>query len=98
MFSLASAAAVTCAIMNPELIPLSRTRNAGRRLKDASIKRAVRRSDMEPISAIATASASAASATGSAWKLPPESSSPVSAKTSGLSEVPLASVRSTCAA
>ena len=37
---------------------------------------------------------SAAKATGSAWKLPPEMTSPVSAKTSGLSETPFASVPS----
>ncbi len=35
---------------------------------------------------------SAANATGSPWKLPPDSASPVSAKISGLSETPLASV------
>ena len=35
---------------------------------------------------------SAAKATGSAWKLPPDSASPVSAKISGLSETPLASI------
>ena len=51
----------------------------------------MRRSLMFPISAIATASASATRATGSAWKLPPEITSPVSANTSGLSETAFAS-------
>ena len=41
---------------------------------------------------------SAAKATGSAWKLPPDSASSVSAKISGLSETPLASVASVAAA
>jgi histidine ammonia-lyase len=46
---------------------------------------------MAPISAITIASASAASATGSAWKLPPDSKVPVSANTKGLSVTALAS-------
>ena len=41
---------------------------------------------------------SAAKATGSAWKLPPDRASPVSAKISGLSVTPLASVASVVAA
>ena len=41
---------------------------------------------------------SAANATGSAWKLPPESASSVSGKISGLSETPFASVASSDAA
>ncbi len=45
----------------------------------------MRRSLIAPSSATAIASKSAAMATGSPWKLPPESSSPVSAKTIGLS-------------
>ena len=55
---------------------------------------AMRRSASEPISQIASAIMSAAKATGSAWKLPPDSASPSSAKISGLSETPLASVAS----
>jgi hypothetical protein len=41
---------------------------------------------------------SAAKATGSAWKLPPDSASPVSVKISGLSLTPLASASSVLAA
>ena len=59
---------------------------------------AMRRSASEPISQTAIASMSAANATGSAWKLPPDSASPVSANTSGLSETPFASVASVAAA
>ena len=51
----------------------------------------MRRSASAPISAIASARLSAAKATGSAWKLPPESTSPSLPKTSGLSETPFAS-------
>ena len=72
MFSEASAAAVTCAIMKPELTPPSRTRNGGRPDSVLSISKAMRRSASAPISATASARLSAAIATGSAWKLPPE--------------------------
>ncbi len=41
---------------------------------------------------------SAAKATGSPWKLPPESTSSVSAMISGLSETPFASIASVAAA
>ena len=58
----------------------------------------MRRSAIAPISAIATAIASAASATGSAWKLPPEMMLAVAANTSGLSVTALASRSSTSAA
>ena len=59
---------------------------------------AIRRSASEPISHRASAIMSAAKATGSAWKLPPDSASSVSAKISGLSETPLASSASVAAA
>ena len=63
---------------------------------------AVRRSDSEPISQIAMAIMSAAKATGSAWKLPPESTSSLPAslagKTSGLSDTPFDSIRNVSAA
>ena len=59
---------------------------------------AMRRSASEPISQVAIASMSAAKATGSPWKLPPDSASPCSAKISGLSETPLASIASVAAA
>ncbi len=42
---------------------------------------------------MASARMSAAKATGSAWKLPPETTSPCSGKTSGLSDAALASMR-----
>ncbi len=79
LFSEASAAAVTCAIMKPEFSPGCSTRNGGRPDSVESISSAIRRSDSAPISAIASASMSAAKATGSAWKLPPEITSPASA-------------------
>ena len=52
----------------------------------------MRRSLMLPSSAMAMASRSAASATGAPWKLPPESISPLSAKTMGLSVAALISM------
>jgi hypothetical protein len=91
LFSLASAAAVTWAIMKPEFSPGSATRNAGRPLIAGSVSRATRRSDRLPISARAMARTSAAMATGSAWKLPPDRMSPSAGNTSGLSETALAS-------
>ena len=66
LFSDTSAAAVTCAIMKPELTPLLSTKNAGRPLILGSTNTAIRRSDRLPISAIASANVSAANATGSA--------------------------------
>ena len=55
LFSLASAAAVTCAIMKPLFRPASAVRNGGRRDTPASISIAMRRSAMAPTSAIASA-------------------------------------------
>ena len=72
LFSEASAAAEICATMNPELRPLDSTRNGGKPLKLVSTRKAIRRSAMAPISASAIARTSAAIATGSAWKFPPE--------------------------
>ncbi|MCY1374247.1 hypothetical protein D9M69_615760 [compost metagenome] len=95
--SLASAAAVTCAIMNPELTPPRLTRNGGNCDMCLSIINAMRRSDSAPISASASARLSAASATGSAWKLPPEITSPCSTNTRGLSDTAFDSIRSTSA-
>lgn len=97
MFSLASAAAVTWAIMNPEFTPPFSTRKCGSLDIVPSIISATRRSAMEPISAMASARLSAAIATGSAWKLPPEITSSVSANTSGLSDTAFASISSTVA-
>ena len=98
LFSLARAAAVTWAIMKPELTPPLATRNGGSCDMCLSIISETRRSDSEPISAMARAILSAAMATGSAWKLPPEITSPSAANTSGLSETALASTPSTSAA
>jgi hypothetical protein len=92
LFSEASAAAVTWAIMKPLFRPGLSTRKGGRPESVLSISKAMRRSDSAPISASARARVSAAKATGSAWKLPPESTSPVSGKTSGLSVTALASM------
>ena len=58
--------------MKPELTPLSAIRKGGRPLIFGSTSTAVRRSESEPISQSAMARMSAAKATGSAWKLPPE--------------------------
>ncbi|SUC47750.1 Uncharacterised protein [Providencia stuartii] len=63
-----------------------------------SINNAIRRSDSAPISAKASAMLSAAIATGSAWKLPPEIMSPLSVKTNGLSETAFDSIKITSAA
>ncbi|MCY1465607.1 hypothetical protein D9M71_837750 [compost metagenome] len=98
MLSLASAAAVTWAIMKPELTPPLATRNGGSCDMCMSIISEMRRSDSEPISAMASARLSAAMATGSAWKLPPEITSPSAANTNGLSETALDSIASTSAA
>ena len=60
---------------------------------------AMRRSAMAPISHSASAMMSAAKATGSPWKLPPDSASSVDRrKISGLSDTPFASVCSVAAA
>ena len=72
MFSEAKAAAVTCAIIKPELTPPLFTKNGGNFDRLESINNAIRRSEIAPNSAIAIAKLSAAIATGSAWKLPPE--------------------------
>ncbi len=73
LFSATRAAAVTCGIMKPEFKPGLGVRNAGSRDSDGSTSMAMRRSASEPISQIARAIMSAAKATGSAWKLPPDS-------------------------
>ena len=87
-----SAAAVTCAIMNPDCRPPSRVRNAGSSLSAGLTSRSVRRSLMVASCAMAMASRSAAMATGAPWKLPPETISPSAANTIGLSVAALASM------
>src|SRR5829696_7841226 len=84
--------------MKPELSPGRGVRKAGRPDSAGSTSMAMRRSASEPISQSASAIMSAAKATGSAWKLPPEITSPSAAKTSGLSETPFASVSRVAAA
>ena len=76
LFSLARAAAVTWAIIKPKLTPPLATRNGGSCDMCLSIISEMRRSLREPISAMASAMLSAAMAAGSAWKLPPEITSP----------------------
>ncbi len=98
MFSETSAAAVTCGIMKPEFSPGFGVRKAGMPDSAGSTSMAMRRSASEPISQTASAIMSAANATGSAWKLPPDSAVSSSAKISGLSETPFASVSSVSAA
>jgi hypothetical protein len=65
LFSATSAAAVTCANMNPELRPGCGVKNAGSPDNAGSISMAMRRSASDPISQTANASMSAANATGS---------------------------------
>ncbi|MNL45384.1 hypothetical protein D3C87_1680260 [compost metagenome] len=84
--------------MKPEFRPGLGVRKAGRPEQAGSTSMAMRRSAIEPISQTARAIMSAAKATGSAWKFPPDRASSVSGKTSGLSETPLASVDSVTAA
>ena len=85
--------------MKPLFNPASAVRKGGSRDTPVSMSMAMRRSAIAPTSAIASAMPSAASATGSAWKLPPEiimaGRSPSGAKTSGLSVTALASRSST---
>ena len=85
--------------MRPEFSPGSGVRNGGRpKLSAGSTRRATRRWLIAPISATASAIMSAAKPTGSAWKLPPETISPASASTRGLSVAALASIPSVRAA
>jgi hypothetical protein len=63
----------------PELRPGRGVRKADSLDSAGSNSMAMRRSDSDPISQTAMASMAAANATGSAWKLPPDSASPVSA-------------------
>ena len=78
--------------IKPEFIPPFSTKKGGKLLKFLSTSNAMRRSDNAPISLHATANASATSATGSAWKFPPERISLSALNTSGLSVTPFASL------
>ena len=89
LFSDTSAAAVYWSSIIPLLRPASSARNGGRPESRPSISSAVRRSLIEPSSAIASAAKSIASATGSPWKLPPEITRPPPVATaSGSASVP----------
>ena len=98
LFSQTSAAAVTCAIIKPELTPLSSVRKGGRPLILGSTSTALRRSEIEPTSHSAMAIMSAAKATGWAWKLPPEMAMSSSGNRIGLSVTAPASIVSVRAA
>ncbi len=65
LFSLASAAALTWAIMNPELRPASGVRNGGRPENAVFVSFSMRLSLMAPSSETPSVSTSAASAMGS---------------------------------
>jgi hypothetical protein len=78
--------------MKPEWRPPSTARNGGRPDERLGLTiDSMRRSEIEPSSCSASAAWSMAIATGSPWKLPPERTSPSSAKTSGLSVAELIS-------
>ena len=99
LFSLIKAALVTSAIISPLFSPGSGVRNAGRpKFIAGSTISAMRRWLIAPISASASAIWSAAKATGSAWKFPPETICPASVSTSGLSVAAFASTSSVRAA
>src|SRR5438105_4259642 len=70
LLSAASAAAVTCAIMNPELRPLFLARNGGSPESDGFTSCSTRRSEMVCSCAQAIASRSSACDTGCPWKFP----------------------------
>jgi hypothetical protein len=73
LFSATRPAARYWVTMSPEWRPVPSMRKFGRpELNLASCRRAVRRSLREPISQSAILRKSAAMATGSPWKLPPE--------------------------
>src|ERR1700686_4841329 len=69
--------------MKPELRPGCGVRKAGNPESAGSISIAMRRSASEPTSHTAIARMSAANATGSAWKLPPDSASRIRLDSAG---------------
>ena len=92
LFSLTSAAATYCGIMNPEFRPPSVVRNAGSPPERLGLtSRSTRRSEMLASSETAIASASRANASGWPWKLPLETRSSSETRTSGLSVAELSS-------
>jgi hypothetical protein len=95
LFSFTRLAAVTWAIMKPEFSPGFGVRKAGRAERAGSMSCSTRRSEMLASSATAMARRSRARARGWPWKFPPESMSPSSAKTRGLSVALLISTSST---
>ena len=84
--------------MNPELRPCRGARNGGRPDSEGFTSCSTRRSEMAARCEAATARTSSASATGWPWKLPPETISPVSGNTSGLSVAAFTSRASVAAA
>ena len=85
LFSLDNAAAVTCATMNPEFNPGWSARKGGRSPYSGFKIRSMRRSEMFASTEREMARKSNAKPRYCPWKLPPESTSPVSENTSGLS-------------
>ena len=74
LFSLTRAAAVTCGIMNPELRPAPGARNAGNpSFRAGFTSRSMRRSEIPASAVSAMPRKSKTNASGSPWKLPPES-------------------------
>src|SRR5205823_6071065 len=93
--SVARAAAVYWSSMYPESRPECRVRNGGSSERKPVIIRKRRRSEILPSSLRPMLAVSSASASGSPWKLPPESTASSSAKTRGLSVPALSSTAST---
>ena len=98
LFSATNAAAVTCAIMNPELSPGFGVRNAGRPENAGSTRSAILRSASSRFRKSRALSYRPRKRPAPHAKLPPDSASSVSAKMSGLSDTPLASMRRVAAA
>ena len=84
--------------MKPEFNPGRGVKKAGNPESAGSTSMAIRRSAKDPISHKAIAIMSAAKATGSAWKFPPDRACVLSEKIRGLSDTPLASSRKVVAA
>ena len=95
LFSDTSAALVTWTIMKPELSPWRRARNGGSPESDGFTSCSTRRSEMVASWEAAMARTSSAKDTGWPWKLPPETMSPTSANTRGLSVAAFTSREST---
>ena len=99
--SLTSEAAVYCTIMKPEFTPERSTRKAGSPLLvEGSRSRYRRRSEIDARLTTAAENESSIWATGCPWKFPPETTSPESGRTIGLSvtdEISISDTASACA-